>query len=231
MPVDVKICGISEPESLQAAVQAGARFVGFVFFERSPRFVAAPMAAELARQVGTAVRTVGLFVEPSDDFLDHVVTQTPLDMIQLHGKEAPGRVQEIRQRFSIPVVKALPVGEAADLEAVSAYEPVADWLLFDAKPPKNVAALPGGNGIAFDWKLLAGRRFARPWMLSGGLNAGNLAEAVEMTGATTIDVSSGVEDRPGHKSVEKIRTLLTLAKTLGNGSARPSGLGLSLTGG
>lgn len=231
MAIEAKICGISEPAGLRAALDHGARFIGFVFYEHSPRHVAPPMAAELARQVGTSVRTVGLFVEPSDELLDHVVSQMPLDMLQLHGEETPGRVREIRDRFSIPVMKAIKVATAADLDAVSAYQPHADWLLFDARAPKNVASLPGGNGIAFDWTILRERRFERPWMLSGGLDADNLAEAVRISGARTVDVSSGVEDRPGHKSPEKIRAFLTAARAIqapDTASARAQNLGLIL---
>jgi len=236
MAVDVKICGINEPRSLRAAVEHGARYIGFVFYEPSPRYIAPNMASQLAWHVGTTSRIVGLFVEPSDDFLAEVITQTPLNMIQLHGEETPGRVREIRERYSIPVMKAFKIGEAADLDVVKAYEPVTDWLLFDARPPRNVAALPGGNGLSFDWQLLSGRNFGRPWMLSGGLTAKNLAEAVAATDATTIDVSSGVEARPGKKDPDKIVELVDLARTLHGGaknkaSKTAQALGLALPGG
>ncbi|MEM6902577.1 MAG: phosphoribosylanthranilate isomerase [Pseudomonadota bacterium] len=224
MSVDAKICGINEPRSLRAAVDGGARYIGFVFYEPSPRFVPPQQAGQLAWQVGTTSRVVGLFVEPSDDFLDEVVTQMPLNMIQLHGDEQPGRVREIREKYSIPVMKAFRIGSAEDLDVVPNYEPVADWLLFDARAPKNVAALPGGNGLSFDWQLLAGRSFGRPWMLSGGLNADNLAEAVAATGATTIDVSSGVEDHPGRKSPDKIEALLAAARQAGKSTLPGAGL-------
>lgn len=216
MGIDVKICGINEPRSLQAAVGHGARYIGFVFYEPSPRYIAPNIASQLAWQVGTTSRIVGLFVEPSDGFLDDVVSQTPLNMIQLHGDETPGRVAEIRARYSIPVMKAFRIGEKADFKPVASYERVADWFLFDARPPKNVAALPGGTGIAFDWQLMAGQQFNRPWMLAGGLNADNLRAAVETTGAGTIDVSSGVEQAPGRKDPDKITALLALADTLPN---------------
>ena len=214
MTVSVKICGLSEPESLRAAVTGGARYVGFVFYPASPRYVAPAMAAELARLVPTGVRTVGLFVDPDDDFLEHVVSQVPFDLIQLHGKETPRRIAEVKAAFSIPVMKAIKVGGPEDLaQALEAAE-VADRLLFDAKPPAKVTALPGGNGIAFDWTLLAGRRWPRPWMLSGGLKADNVAEAVRVTGAEALDVSSGVEDRPGHKDPALVRAFLDTVSSL-----------------
>ncbi|WP_448202771.1 phosphoribosylanthranilate isomerase [Azospirillum sp. sgz302134] len=208
MTVQVKICGLSEPESLHAAVSGGARYVGFVFYPASPRYVTPSMAAELARLVPTGVRTVGLFVDPDDDFLEHVVSQVPFDLIQLHGKETPRRIAEVKAAFSIPVMKAIKVGGPEDLATALDYAEVADRLLFDAKPPAKVASLPGGNGIAFDWTLLAGRSWPRPWMLSGGLKAENAAEAVRVTGATALDVSSGVESRPGHKDPALIRDFL-----------------------
>ncbi|MCW2235809.1 phosphoribosylanthranilate isomerase [Azospirillum canadense] len=208
MTVSVKICGLSEPQSLHAAVTGGARYVGFVFYPASPRYVSPAMAAELARLVPTGVRTVGLFVDPDDDFLEHVVSQVPFDLIQLHGKETPRRIAEVKAAFSIPVMKAIKVGGPEDLAHALEVAEVADRLLFDAKPPAKVTALPGGNGIAFDWSLLAGRRWPRPWMLSGGLKADNVADAVATTGAEALDVSSGVEDRPGHKDPALVRAFL-----------------------
>ncbi|WP_158046746.1 phosphoribosylanthranilate isomerase [Skermanella pratensis] len=211
MSVQVKICGVSHPGAVTAAVQGGARYIGLVFYERSPRHVAPPLAAELARMVPTGIRTVGLFVDPKNEYLEHVVSQVPLDLIQLHGDETPERVAEIRAAFSMPVMKAIKVSSAADLDAADAYARVADRLLFDAKPPAKVSALPGGNGIAFDWTILAGRTWSKPWMLSGGLTAGNVAEAIAVSGASSIDVSSGVEDRPGHKDPDLIRDFLKAA--------------------
>lgn len=206
--VKAKICGISTPETMQAALEAGARWVGLVFFAKSPRNVSIATAAELSRMVGTGTRVVGLFVDPTDDFLDDVTGQVPLDLIQLHGGETPERVAAIRARFNLPVMKALKVGEAADLDAATAYEPVVDMLLFDAKPPKG-AILPGGNGVAFDWSLLVGRNWQKPWMLSGGLDPTNVADAIRATGARAVDVSSGVEDAPGRKSPDLIRGFLS----------------------
>lgn len=208
MSLSVKICGINRPEAMSAAVGGGARFVGLVFYPPSPRAVVPELAAELARMVPTGVRAVGLFVDPGDDELERVVTRVPLDFIQLHGSEPPRRVAAIRDRFSMPVMKAIKIGDMADLETARSYEPMTDWLLFDSKPPARVASLPGGNGLAFDWTILAGRTWSKPWMLSGGLNAGNIGKAVEITGARAADVSSGVEDRPGHKTPELIRDFL-----------------------
>ncbi|ALG70467.1 N-(5'-phosphoribosyl)anthranilate isomerase [Azospirillum thiophilum] len=209
MTVAAKICGLTEPESLRAAVAGGARYVGFVFYPRSPRAIAPPMAAELARLLPTGVRSVGLFVDPDDEFLEHVTGQVPLDLIQLHGGETPRRIAEIKGRYGLPVMKAIRVGGPEDLTAALEAAEVSDRLLFDAKPPAKVSALPGGNGIAFDWTILAGRSWPRPWMLSGGLTADNVAEAVRVTGATEVDVSSGVEDRPGHKDPALVRAFLS----------------------
>ncbi|WP_042694412.1 phosphoribosylanthranilate isomerase [Azospirillum sp. B506] len=214
MTVAAKICGLSEPESLRAAVAGGARYVGFVFYPRSPRAIAPPMAAELARLLPTGVRSVGLFVDPDDEFLEHVTGQVPLDLIQLHGGETPRRIAEIKARYALPVMKAVKIGGPEDLTVALEAAEVADRLLFDAKPPAKVSALPGGNGIAFDWTILAGRRWPRPWMLSGGLTVDNVAEAVRVTGAAEVDVSSGVEDRPGHKDPALVRAFLSAVAAL-----------------
>lgn len=207
MSVKAKICGISTPDAMQAALAGGARWVGLVFFPKSPRNVSIATAAELSRMVGTGTRVVGLFVDPTDALLDEVTGQVPLDLIQLHGSETPDRVAAIKARFNLPVMKAVKVAEAADLDAAKIYEPVADLLLFDAKPPKG-AVLPGGNGVSFDWSLLTGRTWAKPWMLSGGLDPDNVTDAIRATGATSVDVSSGVEDAPGVKSPARIRAFL-----------------------
>lgn len=211
MSIAVKICGINHADALAAAVDGGARYVGFVFYPRSPRAVAPALAAELARRVPTGVRAVGLFVDADDAFLDHVLSQVPLDLLQLHGNESPARLTAIRNRFRLPLMKAIKIATAADLPDAVPYLAVADQLLFDAKAPAGVTALPGGNGIAFDWSILAGRTWSRPWMLSGGLTSDNLATAVATSGAPAVDVSSGVEDRPGHKVPERIRRFLAAA--------------------
>ncbi len=213
MSVQAKICGISEPAALSAALAGGVRYLGFVFYPRSPRSVVPALAAELARMVPTGVRTVGLFVSPDDALLDHVIGQVPLDFIQLHDDDSPERLVEIRRRFALPVIKACRVADEADLARAQTYG-AADILLFDAKPAPGGAALPGGNGLPFDWRLLAGRSWPKPWMLSGGLNPGNLAEAVRLTGARLVDVSSGVEVSPGRKDPALIRAFLASAAAL-----------------
>jgi phosphoribosylanthranilate isomerase len=214
--VDAKICGIRTPEVLAAAAKHGARWVGLNFYPPSPRSVAPDLGAELARLVPTGLRSVGLFVDPTEDELEAVLGRVPLDMIQLHGSETPERVAEIRGRWAMPVMKAVRIATAEDLAAVSAYEAVADRLLFDAKPPPGVTALPGGNGLAFDWSILSGRTWSKPWMLAGGLTEANVAEAVARTGATVVDVSSSIEERPGYKTPERVERFLAAVRALGD---------------
>ncbi|WBU58159.1 phosphoribosylanthranilate isomerase [Paracoccus sediminicola] len=206
----VKICGLRRPADLSAAIKAGAAFVGFVFFPKSPRHVSVATAAGLAREVPAGVARVGLFVNPDDALLDEVLATVPLDILQLHGQETPVRVTEIRQRYGLPVMKAVGVAGPGDLDQLWDYGLVADLLLVDAKPPKD-AALPGGNGLAFDWQLLVGRKWLTPWMLAGGLTPENVAEAVRLTGARIVDVSSGVEAAPGEKDPDRIRAFMAAA--------------------
>lgn len=205
--MSVKICGLSRPEHVSAAVEAGAKYVGFVFFAKSPRNVTVEDARALALDVPPGVAKVALVVNADDAFLDTLTAAVPLDMLQLHGTETPERVADIKSRYGLPVMKAVGVASADDLPALDAYGRVADQLLVDAKPPKD-ANLPGGNGLAFDWRLIAGRRWPLPWMLAGGLTASNVAEAVALTGARQVDVSSGVETAPGEKSVDLIRDFI-----------------------
>ncbi|GIL39975.1 N-(5'-phosphoribosyl)anthranilate isomerase [Rhodospirillales bacterium TMPK1] len=212
--IQAKICGVRTPDAIAAAVAGGARAIGLVFFPASPRAVDPSFAAELARQVPTGVQVIGLFVDPQNDDLERIVGQVPLDMVQLHGSETPERVADVKSRFGLPVMKAIAIGDAADLERARSFELVADRLLFDAKAPAGVSSLPGGNGLAFDWTLLAGQRWSRPWMLAGGLNPDNVAAAVRASGAQAVDVSSGVEDRPGHKSPAKISAFLAALRSL-----------------
>lgn len=215
MAIDAKICGLSTPETLEVAVAEGAAYVGFVFFPKSPRCVTLDQAAALARRVPERVGRVGLVVDPDDDFLQALVARVPLEILQLHGREAPARVAAVRQATAKEVMKVLSIAEAADLEAAQPYLPVADRLMFDAKPPATMKnALPGGNAVAFDWKILSGRSFPRPWMLAGGLKAENVAEAAATSGARTVDVSSGVESAPGVKDPEKIRAFLRAVRSL-----------------
>ena len=215
MSVQAKICGLSSVEALDAAIRGGARFVGFVFYPASRRHVTPERAASLAALVPERVTRVGLFVDPTDAQLAGVLERVPLDLLQLHGSENPRRVAEIKARFGKPVMKAIPIAAPEDPEAATPYLDVADWLLFDAKPPRgDPKALPGGNGLAFDWQLLGGRSWSKPWMLSGGLTARNLAEAVATTHTRAVDVSSGVENHPGVKDLGKIAEFLAKAGTL-----------------
>ncbi|HYN38168.1 MAG TPA: phosphoribosylanthranilate isomerase [Rhodospirillales bacterium] len=221
MPLDVKICGIGDAAALDAAVRTGARLVGFVFFARSPRALTLPAAAALAGSVPAGVLRVGLVVDAADDEIARICAAVPLDLLQLHGAESPGRVAEVRARFRLPVIKAIGVAHAGDLAPADAYAAVADWLLFDARPPAD-ATRPGGNAQAIDWRLLAGRSWPVPWLLAGGLHAGNLAEAVRLSGAAAVDVSSGVEDAPGHKSAALIRAFLAEAARIAALAATPA---------
>lgn len=209
--LQVKICGLSTPETVAAAVAGGAAYVGFVFFPPSPRCVPAARAAELAADVRPGVCKVGLFVEPDDALLEETLAAAPLDMIQLHGEESPERVEQVRALTGLPVMKAVAIATADDLPRLSAYEDVADQLLCDAKPVEG-SDLPGGNGVVFDWRLIAGRRWRKPWMLAGGLTPENVAEAARLTGAAQVDVSSGVESAPGVKDIARIKAFLAAAK-------------------
>ena len=211
MTTRVKICGLREPEHVVVAAEAGAAYIGLVFFEKSPRHVSIAEARNLALEVPPGVAKVALVVNASDEDLRAILDRVPLDMLQLHGRETPARVAEIRARFGLPVMKALGVAEASDLAVLPDYEAVADQILLDAKAPKG-AALPGGNGLAFDWRLVAGQVFEKPWMLAGGLTPDNVAEAIARTGARQVDVSSGVESAPGVKDPALIRAFLAAAQ-------------------
>lgn len=200
----VKICGLRSTGDIDAAAQAGARYVGFVFFPKSPRNVDVATARDLSGHVQGGVCKVALTVNADDAQLDALLAEVPLDMLQLHGAETPARVAEVKARYGLPVMKAIGIADAEDLPQIDQYAQVADQLLIDAKPPKN-ADLPGGNGLAFDWRLLAGRKYwQKPWLLAGGLTPDNVAEAIRMTGAQQVDVSSGVESAPGQKDAALI---------------------------
>lgn len=206
----VKICGLTDAEGMAAAVDAGARYVGLVFFAKSPRHVTVPQAAALAAQVPLGIAKVGLFVDPDDDLLARVLRDVPLDMIQLHGNETPARVTELRAMTGLPVIKAVGIADAGDLASLWDYGLVADMLLIDAKPPRD-AELPGGNGLAFDWRLLVGRQMLKPWLLAGGLTPDNVHEALRLTRAPGVDVSSGVESAPGQKDPALIHRFVARA--------------------
>lgn len=207
----VKICGLTRPEDVAATAAAGAAYAGFVFFPKSPRNVSPDTARDLAVAAPIGLAKVGLVVNPSDDLLDAICSVVPLDMIQLHGQETPERVTEVRTRWGLPVMKAVGVADEEDLTKLALYQQVADQILVDAKPPKG-ANLPGGNGLAFDWRLVAGRRWTKPWMLAGGLSPDNVAQAVEMTGVSQVDVSSGVESAPGIKDALRIAAFVAAAR-------------------
>ncbi len=213
MPVDVKICGIRTPEALDAAVSGGAKMVGFVFFPKSPRAVTPVEAQALMARVPDGVTKVALLVDPDDYEARAICRQLPVDVVQLHGSETLERVADIKAVTGKPVMKAVGIAGPDDIARAHEYEAVADHVLLDAKPPKD-ADLPGGNALSFDWTLIANEAWRVPWLLAGGLNAGNLAEAVKTSGAGFVDVSSGVEDAPGQKSVQKIREFLELARRL-----------------
>ena len=214
MRLEVKICGVRSPEVIAAAASGSARLIGMVFFAKSPRAVTPAIARDLARQVPTGVRLVGLFVDPDDETLDQTIRQVPLDMIQLHGMESADRVAEIRSHYAMPIIKAIRVATAEDIDHAAPYAAVADRLLFDAKPPPGVSSLPGGTGLSFDWTLMAGRTWPVPWMLAGGLSSANLSDAVHKSGAHSVDVSSGVEERPGHKTPRLVQDFLSTAASL-----------------
>jgi len=213
MAVEVKICGINSDAAARAAGAGRADYVGFVFFPASPRHVTPEQAAEIARALPARVKKVGLFVDADDKTIAAALAKVSLDMLQLHGSETPERVAAIKARFGLPVMKAVKLAEAADLGEARRFFAAADVLLFDAKPPASMtAALPGGNALAFDWELLRGFASPLPWMLSGGLTPENVREAVMISGARAVDVSSGVEDRPGHKDPARIAGFLRAAK-------------------
>ena len=213
MPTDiaVKICGLRNQTNIDAAAAAGARYIGFVFFEKSPRAVTFEQAAALAVAAPVGLAKVGLVVNPDDAFLTDLLNVVPLDMIQLHGSETPARVTEVRQKFGLPIMKAVGVADASDLAQLGAYEAVADQILLDAKPPRD-ATLPGGNGHTFDWGLIAGRLWTKPWMLAGGLTVDNVGTAIARTGVKQIDLSSGVESAPGVKDPALIAQFVAAAQ-------------------
>ncbi|MEM7023194.1 MAG: phosphoribosylanthranilate isomerase [Pseudomonadota bacterium] len=212
--IEVKICGLNDPDAVIAAAEGGARYLGFMFYPRSPRAVTPARAAELAALVPDRCAKVGVVVDSDDQLIDDILDDVPLDYLQLHGEETPERVAAIKARTGCFTIKALQIADEADLESIAAYSSVADKLLLDAKPPSKTGSLPGGNGLSFDWRLLSGRDIGHHWLLAGGLSADNLAAAVTLCAAPAVDVSSGVEQRPGHKDPAKIRQFLDLAASL-----------------
>lgn len=227
MALDVKICGLKQPEHVAAALGGGASHAGFIFFEKSPRNVTPEAARALYDAVRGRLAGVAVTVDATDAFLDEIVDVMRPSMLQLHGAETPERVAQLKQRHGLPVMKALSIREKADLSAAMPYLGFVDRFLFDAKPPKG-ADLPGGNGVSFDWSLLEGLDARFDYMLSGGVNAANVDDAVRLTAASGLDVSSGVETAPGVKDAGLIRQFLALvreAETNGAQRARKSKVG------
>ena len=206
--IRVKICGITNKKDMDAIIKYGAYYAGLIFFEKSPRFVDTDRARKLSLHAGNKIKKVAVAVNPETRFLDEIVESVPLDFIQLHGEETPERVKEIKSRYQLPVIKAIGISEAKDLKFVSIFAEVSDQLLIDAKTPKS-SVLPGGNGLNFDWELLKDFEMKCPWLLAGGLNSENAAAAIALTGATQLDLSSGVEKAPGLKDDKKISLFMS----------------------
>ena len=206
--VRVKICGITNTSDMDASIKYGTHYAGLMFFEKSPRFVNLNLARKLSLHAGSKIKKVAVTVNLDNQILDEIVKKVPLDFIQLHGNETPKRVQEIKIRYKIPVIKAIGISEANDLDFISLFKDVADQLLIDAKSPSS-SVLPGGNGVNFDWKLLKDFNFQCPWLLAGGLNSENAAESIALTGATQLDLSSGIEKAPGVKDDKKISLFMS----------------------
>jgi phosphoribosylanthranilate isomerase len=217
MTLQVKVCGLKQPERIEQAAALGAAFVGLVFYPPSPRYVDPARARALANHVPAGVETVGVLVDASDAEIEAILQAVPLDILQLHGYETPERVGEIALRTGCRVMKALRVEEAADLDQLPAYAEAADMILFDAKPPRD-ASWPGGHGLPFDWRLLQDLDLAKPWALAGGLHAGNLEAAVALTQAPMVDVSSGVETKPGVKDPDKLEAFFAVARRIASGA-------------
>ncbi|NRB04670.1 MAG: phosphoribosylanthranilate isomerase [Rhodobacteraceae bacterium] len=207
----VKICGLKTPQDVDAVVAAGADFCGLTFVPKSKRFISVAEAAELSQLAAPDLTRVALTVDADDALLDTIMGSVGIDMIQLHGHESPERVAAVKSRYNVPVMKAVGVADAADVAEIARYTPVADWILLDAKPPKD-AAVPGGNGLSFDWRLIADVTWQVPWMLAGGLTEDTVGEAIARTGAKVVDLASGVESAPGVKDAEKARRFVAAAR-------------------
>jgi len=212
MAVLVKICGITSVEAADAAAKAHADFAGMVFHRTSPRYLDPIRAGSIAQHLKGRLRTVALLIDANDDEIAGVVTMVKPDFLQLHGNEPPARVGAIKSRFGVPTIKAFAIAEASDFAKVAAYNDAADMFLFDAKAPATATRPGGGHGVAFDWQLIRGRTFTRPWLLAGGLNAENVARAIQVSGAQGVDASSGMETAPGVKSPELIRGFIESAR-------------------
>jgi phosphoribosylanthranilate isomerase len=213
----VKICGLSTRETLDVALQAGAEMVGFMFFPASPRHLSLGAAEELGRQVRGRALKVAVSVDADDATLENIIEALGPDLLQLHGHESVARVRDIKSRFQLPVMKVIPVAEKADLAGIAGHAAIADRILFDTRAPKD-ASRPGGLGVPFDWRLLQGLDLKIPFMVSGGLNAANVAEAVRVTGTGGVDISSGVESAPGVKDPDKIREFIAASRATDSGA-------------
>ena len=207
----VKICGLTSEQAVRDTAEAGADYLGFNFFPKSPRAISLDDAPRIIGAAPVGVMRVALVVDPDDRLLARIA-DLPIDMIQLHGKETPERVQEIREATGLPVMKVIGVRDADDVPAIDVYARVADQLMIDAKAPKG-SVLPGGNGVQFDWRLIAGRRWPVPWMLAGGLTPENVAEGIRLTGTSQVDVASGVESAPGIKDPATVRRFVEASRT------------------
>jgi phosphoribosylanthranilate isomerase len=214
--VRVKICGLKSPADVAATAAAGAAYAGFNFFPRSPRHVTPEQARALALVAPDGLCKVALVVDADNATLDAIVAEVPLDMLQLHGHETPARVAEVKARYGLPVMKVIGVAEEADFAGLLDFQLVADQILVDAKAPKG-AVLPGGNGLTFDWRLLVGRKWLKPWMLAGGLTPENVGQAIQRTGARQVDVASGVESAPGVKDAARIAAFVEAAQGVKGG--------------
>ena len=209
MTVDVKICGIDRKESVDAAAKAGAKLIGFVFYSDSPRYLTSETASLLISRVPDCVMRVGLFVNPTDQEISDVLELSQLDYVQLHGEETPDRVRKIKTNTGLKIIKAIKVSDSLDLSKISSFEGIVDLFIFDAEAPSTGGRfLPGGNARSFDWHILEGLSINTPWLLAGGLNKHNVKDAIRTSGAKLVDVSSGVEDRIGVKSIKKIKSFI-----------------------
>ena len=222
--VTVKICGLADAAGLDAALSARADMVGFVFFEASPRHITLDRAAALGARAGRRARKVALTVDADDSLLAAVIEALDPDLLQLHGHESPERVAYVRARFGLPVMRAIGLATSEDLGEIARFDPVADHLLFDAQAPQ-AATRPGGNGASFDWALLRGIETRKPWLLAGGLHDDNVARALRETGAPGLDVSSGVETRPGVKDADKIARFVASARSAAEALGSPGAIG------
>lgn len=206
----IKICGLRDPENFTAAIECGADFIGLVFYPPSPRHIDIETARYLCTYLPPNVQAVALMVDPTNQEIEQVLNEMPISMLQLHGDESVERITDIKQKFGVHIMKALPLAKPTDLEQAQIYETVTDWLLFDAKPQSNT--LPGGNGLSFDWSILNGFQSDKPWMLAGGLTPDNVAQAIAQIQPTAVDVSSGVESKTGIKDADKIRSFIQTIK-------------------